>query len=101
MTGDGDGVRLWLGAGASRRCDALFYHLGCERGNRLAQLLGAELDDDGGVVVDRKGATRVEGLYAVGDATRDTLQAIVGAGEGAAAALAIDQSLTLEEWEAS
>jgi thioredoxin reductase len=98
---DGDGLRLWLASGESHRRAALFYHLGCQPGNQLARSLGAELDEDGGVVVDRKGATSVPGLYAAGDATRDTLQAIVGAGEGSAVAHAIDQSLTMEDWDAS
>jgi thioredoxin reductase len=96
-----DGIRLALAGGRTRRCAALFYHLGCQPGNRLARLLGAELDDEGGVAVDRRGATSIAGLYAAGDATRDTLQAIVGAGEGAAVALAVDQSLAMEDWDAS
>lgn len=98
---DGDGVGLVFAGGDRRRHAALFYHLGCEPGNELARKLGAELDDEGGVVADNKGASSVAGLYAVGDATRDTLQAIVGAGEGAAAALAVDQSLSMEDWDAS
>jgi thioredoxin reductase len=98
---DGDGVRLSFAGGDGRRHAALFYHLGCEPGNTLARQLGAKVEDGGGLVVDKKGATSVEGLFAAGDATRDTLQAIVGAGEGAAAALAVDQSLSIEDWEAS
>ena len=41
------------------------------------------------------------GVYAVGDATRDTLQAIVGAGEGSAAAMAINNDLAAADWDAA
>ena len=50
-----------------------------------------ELDRDGGTVeVDRNGRTNVDGAYAVGWATRaQKIQAIISAGDGAAAALDI------------
>jgi thioredoxin reductase len=50
-----------------------------------------ELDRDNGTVdVDRNGRTNVEGAYAVGWATRSQkIQAIISAGDGAAAALDI------------
>lgn len=98
LTEDDGGVRLWFADATSVWRAALFYHLGCEPGNQLARQLGAPLDDRDGIVVDRIGATPIAGLYAAGDATRDALQAIVGAGEGAAAAIAIDRSLTLGDW---
>jgi thioredoxin reductase len=42
----------------------------------------------------------VEGLYAAGDVSRDALQAIVAAGEGSAAAVAINRALTEEDlWQ--
>ncbi|MGM0556404.1 MAG: FAD-dependent oxidoreductase [Myxococcota bacterium] len=50
-----------------------------------------ELDRDGGTVeVDRNGRTNIDGAYAVGWATRaQKIQAIISAGDGAAAALDI------------
>lgn len=97
---DPGGVRLHFADGTSTVRAALFYHLGCEPSHALADQLGAKSDDAGGIAVDVHGATSVPGLYAAGDATRDTLQAIVGAGEGAAAAMSINASLTTEDWEA-
>jgi thioredoxin reductase len=45
---------------------------------------------DAGIVVDRNGRTSVEGVYAVGRGTKiHRSQAIISAGEGAAAALDI------------
>lgn len=101
ITDEPDGVRLWFGDGSSQVRDALFYHLGCKEGNRLARQLDVRVDERGGVAVNAHGLTSVAGVYAVGDATRDTLQAIVGAGEGAAAAMAINNDLSAEAWEAT
>lgn len=52
---------------------------------------GLDLDRDGGTVeVDRSGRTNIDGAYAVGWATRaQKIQAIISAGDGAAAALDI------------
>lgn len=97
---DGE-LRLVFSDGSSRRLAALFYHLGCVPGHELARRLGIELDERGGIAVDDHNATNVPGAYAAGDATRDALQAIVGAGEGAAAAVAIHQSLIDERLSGS
>jgi thioredoxin reductase len=51
------------------------------------------MDERGGVCVDRHESTSVSGVYVAGDASRDALQAIVAAGEGAAAAMAINSAL--------
>ncbi|MFC5971960.1 FAD-dependent oxidoreductase [Halomarina salina] len=54
----------------------------------LAAQLRCELDHDGTVLVDRNGRTSVEDVYAVGWLTRkDKVQAVISAGDGAAAAL--------------
>jgi thioredoxin reductase len=45
------------------------------------------------VIVDRRGTSSVPKLFVAGDATRDVLQAIVAAGEGAAAAVSINEYL--------
>lgn len=100
-TEDHGDIRLELAGGATRRHAALFYHLGCLHGHDLARRAGIPIDDRGGVAVDRHNATSVAGVYAAGDATRDTLQAIVGAGEGAVAAIAMNQSLVDEDLKAA
>lgn len=54
----------------------------------LADDLGCEMTDDGEIDVDRNGRTSVDGAYAAGWATRkQKIQAIISAGDGAAAAL--------------
>lgn len=69
--------------------EAAFVILAEGKAAKLATALGLEKNDSG-VVVDRDGRTAIPGLYAVGRATRRTRsQAIISAGEGAAAALDI------------
>jgi len=89
----GDGVRLHFAAGAPLDRAAIFFHLGLRARGDLALRLGCELDDRGGVKVTRYEATCVPGLYVAGDASRDVLQAIVAAGEGAAAAVMMNLAL--------
>jgi thioredoxin reductase len=94
---EGEGVRLVFAEGESLWRRKLFYHLGGVPASRLAKDLGAALDDKGGVDVTRSGVSSVPGLFVAGDVTRDVLQAIVAAGEGAAAAVSINEYLCLEE----
>lgn len=94
---DGDGVRMVFAEGQPVWRRKLFYHLGGGPASRLAERAGATLDAKGGVDVNRKGESSVPGLFVAGDATRDVLQAIVAAGEGAAAAVTINEYLCLEE----
>ncbi len=59
------------------------------KGLKLARTLNLE-ETDAGVKVDRDGCTAIDGLYAIGRMTRRTRsQAVISAGEGAAAALDI------------
>lgn len=59
------------------------------KGLKLARTLGLA-ETESGVKVDREGRTEIDGLYAVGRMTRRTRsQAVISAGEGAAAALDI------------
>ncbi|MFB6126325.1 MAG: FAD-dependent oxidoreductase [Halolamina sp.] len=56
----------------------------------LAADLGCETTDSGEIDVDRDGRTSVDGAYAAGWATRkQQIQAVISAGDGAAAALDI------------
>lgn len=60
------------------------------RAGELASDLPCDRERDGTVAVDRDGATSVRGVYAVGEVTRGPrVLAVVSAGDGAAAALAI------------
>src|SRR5215213_6772593 len=59
----------------------------------LAESLGAKLDDDGQIEVDHCMRTSVPNLYAAGCVTPANCQMIIAAGEGAAAAQAINRDL--------
>ena len=94
---EGDGLRLVFAEGQSLWRRKLFYHLGGEPASSLASRLGAACAENGGVETTRKGETNVPGLFVAGDASRDVLQAIVAAGEGAAAAVTINEYLCRKE----
>jgi thioredoxin reductase (NADPH) len=70
-----------------------FAMYGSEYNNGLAAELGADLTDDGVVVVDDHGRTSVEGLSAVGDLTPGHNQIPVVMGQGAKAGIAIHKEL--------
>jgi thioredoxin reductase len=90
-----DGIRLVFSEGESLWRRMMFYHLGGKGASNLAQKLGAGVDERGSVDVDREQAAKgVRGLWVAGDATRDVLQSIVAAGEGASAAVCINEFLT-------
>jgi thioredoxin reductase (NADPH) len=73
--------------------DALFTTRGDIYYNRLARGLGARTGTEGEIVVDSKRRTSVPGLYAAGCVTPANCQMIIAAGEGAAAAQAINRDL--------
>jgi thioredoxin reductase (NADPH) len=59
----------------------------------LAESLGAKLDREGQIEVDQCMRTSVPGLYAAGCVTPANCQMIIAAGQGAAAAQAINRDL--------
>jgi thioredoxin reductase (NADPH) len=60
------------------------------KGARLAKALGLENDASTGIVVDRNGHSNLDGVYVVGRSVRPgRSQAIISAGDGAAAAIDI------------
>jgi thioredoxin reductase len=63
--------------------------------------LGCVVDDSGWVRVDATGATTVPGVWAAGNATNPRAQVITAAGEGSAAAIAINNSLVEEDLPAA
>lgn len=72
---------------------ALFTVRGDIYFNDLASSLGANLDNEGEVIVDLACRTSVPGLYAAGCVTPANCQMIVAAGQGAVAAQAINRDL--------
>ena len=63
--------------------------------------LGCELDADGFAVVDRTGATSVPGVWGAGNAVDPRAQVITAAGQGSAAAIAINADLVRDDVEHS
>lgn len=59
--------------------------------------LGCAVDDHGWVVVDAVGATSVAGVWAAGNAVNPRAQVITAAGEGSAAAIALNNDLVDED----
>ncbi len=85
---DGAGFRVTTGDGQSFSGDYVILAAGSK--SPLAKELGLDCDDRGFVITDREAATSVDRAYAVGWSARpDKVQAIISAGDGAAAALDI------------
>lgn len=82
-----------LADGSRLLADSLFTTRGDVFHNQLARQLGANLDTHGEILVDRCQKTSVPGLYAAGCVTPANCQMIIAAGDGAAAAQAINREL--------
>jgi thioredoxin reductase len=67
------------------------------RNDGLIDALGCELDEGGFVRVDATGRTSVPGVWAAGNAANPRAQVITAAGEGSAAAIAINADLVEED----
>lgn len=77
---------------------ALFFNTGRHQSTDLAKRLGCDMYDPKGCIVDhRTQMTHVPGLYVAGDASREVLQVVVAAAEGAEAAIAINTALLHED----
>ncbi len=63
----------------------------------LIASLGCEVDDGGFVRVDETGRTSVSGVWAAGNVSNPRAQVITAAGEGSAAAIAINADLVEED----
>ena len=98
---DWDGFHVTLQDGTQAL--APFVVLSEGKSPRLAKQLGVRTDERGAVVVDLHGRTSVAGVYAVGRLVRPgRSQAIISAGEGAAAALDILSVLKrapVQDWD--
>ncbi len=79
--------------GACVKIDYLFTTRGDIFHTALAEKLGAKLDSDGQIKVDQCMRTSVPRLYAAGCVTPANCQMIIAAGQGAAAAQAINRDL--------
>jgi thioredoxin reductase (NADPH) len=84
---------LEFSGGQTIKIDYLFTTRGDIFYNQLAKKLGARIDPDGEIKVDQCMRTNVPGLYAAGCVTPANCQMIIAAGQGAAAAQAINRDL--------
>ena len=75
----------------------LFFNTDRHQASDLAVRLGSRNTDIKGCSVDEKQMTDIPGLYVAGDASKDVLQLVVAAAEGAQAAIAINTSLLDEK----
>jgi thioredoxin reductase len=86
-----------LGSGERIHASALFLSAPRVPRSDLAEQLGCAMDSTGNVRVRGAQRTGVPGLYLAGDAAGDVQFAVVAAGEGARAAVAIHQDLEKED----
>ncbi len=97
----GEGFEVTLDGGERASADFLILSEG--KSPRLAQQLGLNFDEQRGLSVDINGKTAMERVYAVGRLARPTRsQAIISAGDGAAAAidiLSIIQDKPVQDWD--
>jgi thioredoxin reductase len=63
--------------------------------------LGCDLDDDGWVVMDSSGRTSVPGVWVAGNVANPRAQVITAAGEGSAAAIAVNADLVADDVRAA
>ena len=79
--------------GDERSFDTVYPVLGGDAQSQLATALGAQVDDDGELIVDAHLQTTVDGLYAIGDVVSALNQISVAVGHAALAATAIHNRL--------
>jgi thioredoxin reductase len=88
---------------SGERLTAKYLVLSEGKSPRLANMLGLEHSPDKGVATDRNGASSVEGVYVVGRLARPgRSQAIISAGDGAAAAIDIlsrEKGADVTDWD--
>jgi thioredoxin reductase len=91
---DGQLERIVFGDGRAIERSALFFNTGQHQRSPLAEALGCECDDRGGVATqDMDVATNVPGLFVAGDASRDVQLVAIAAAEGVRAGFAINKAL--------
>jgi len=97
---DGQLTQIVFATGETLPRRALFFNTEQYQRSPLPARLGCRITRKGSVVVDKKGRTSVPGVFVVGDASRDVQLAIVAAGEGASAAVAMNGDLLEEDFSA-
>jgi thioredoxin reductase len=86
-----------LADGRVVRCDALFVPPRFVPNNDLLIGLGCDVDDDGWAITAANGLTSIPGAWVAGNVADPRAQVITAAGEGSAAAIAINADLVEED----
>lgn len=95
---EGDRLRgLQMDDGRRIPRDVLFVPPRFVPNNERLVALGCEFDDNGWVIADRTGRTSVPGVWVAGNVANPRAQVITAAGEGSAAAIAINADLVAED----
>jgi len=74
--------------------DGVFIAIGYEPNNRIANMLGLKLDEQGYIVVDSHMRTSMPYVYAAGDVTGGVKQIVVAVSQGSIAALSAFEDIT-------
>jgi len=91
-------IEVLLDDGTSLRCGGVFFNTTRQQQSDLAARLGCkEAGPTGCEIESATGRSSVDGLYVIGDASRDVLQVIVAAAEGARAAIDINGALLRDD----
>lgn len=84
--------------GSTLACDALFIRPHTTHRTSFARDLGCEIDEQNVVVVDLRGRTTVEGVYAAGDIASPMRSVAIAVAQGAAAAYGINGDLAERDY---
>jgi thioredoxin reductase (NADPH) len=79
--------------GPAQDVDILYVAMGCDVRSELVEMVGAQCDEEGYVIVGDDMQTSIPNLYAIGDVTRALNQISVGFGHAATAAADINKKL--------
>ncbi len=94
ITLQNDKIGTWrMHSGIEHQFDTLYTALGFRMHSELAASLGADMDEDGALIVDSHQRTSVPSLYAAGDVVKGLAQISVAMGQAAVAAVAVNNSL--------
>jgi thioredoxin reductase len=96
---EGGAFRARFNDGSFREAKALFFNTRRFQQSKFAVSLDhARVDDEKcGIDKNQQGRSNVRGLYIIGDASGDVLQVVVAAGEGSAAAIALNSELLKDD----
>ncbi|GEE00237.1 thioredoxin reductase [Gordonia spumicola] len=96
-----DGEAIEMADGQSVPRDVVFVGPRFDPNDDILRSLGCDVASHGFVSVDSRGATSVPGVFAAGNVVNPKAQVITAAGEGSAAAIAVNQYLLHGDVEAA